>query len=333
MALSGYYLFDEHTQITRSNVTLDGSAGATIIFRGWGRLWFSSSSAETIPVSNIHLRGIQFDMAGVEPQSREQVDLRNCHGCSVTESVFGTRPLFAEIATLIFEGGRDGRVLNNRFIDGFLQLNPLGSASPNTGFVVSGNDFDSGSILIIGQSNSRIVNNRIHNTRRGNFVHIRVAPAYLGTIENVEIANNTVDGLAGQSNGAMIAGLPEDPGGKGTVRGFYIRNNTVRGTTANINVQVAATAGQLEDCLQNCQDISDTYDIEIRGNSLFAAWNGTGIDLRGGTYGVVNGGQVYENNLDTGTPGSSHWIALDAHTSNVTIGVNNSDQPIIISNQ
>ena len=79
-----------------------------------------------------------------------------------------------------------------------------------------------------------------------------------------------------------------------------------------------------------CREVADLYDVRVRGNSAKALWGGVVVDLRGGTYGLVDGGRVYDNKLVSYRPGAVHRIRLDKHTSNVTIGRNPSAQQVVV---
>jgi hypothetical protein len=326
----GIWRIDSQLVIGTNGFTLSGSnRAATIAFHGNGRLVVSSSNPHALPIESVTLTGLRVDAARLADGAPAPVNLRNCVECRVIDSYFGPRPDSGLIAVLLFEGGGTGDVSGNDFLDNYLQMNALGG-TVNSGFLVSGNSFDSSGILVIGVSQISITGNTLTNRALGNFIGIRVAPPYGGVARNIRIERNTIDATVSDGNGALISGLPQDPGGKGTLRSFYIRHNTLRGSTVNINAQVGAAGAPLEDCIANCRDISDIYDVRIRGNSAEAHWGGVVIDLRGGRYGVVNGGQVFGNKLLSRWPGAVHRIITDQNTSNVTIGTNPSAQPVVI---
>ena len=117
-----------------------------------------------------------------------------------------------------------------------LQLQTLGG-TPNSGFVVSQNTFDSSNLVLIGLNNTKVTNNYFSNRTLGNSIGIEIAGPYTGTSQNITIDGNTVDATVGSANGAIISGLPQDPGGTSNIDGFSITNNILKGTGSGIAVQ------------------------------------------------------------------------------------------------
>jgi hypothetical protein len=329
----GIWRIDSEVRITTSGITLSGSdRAATIALHGDGRLLVAGNNPSAVPVRAVRLIGLRIDATGLAVGAAAPIHLRNCVDCRVTDSFFGPRPNSGPIAILLYEGGGAGRVSGNDFVDSYLQLNPLGG-SANADFMVSGNTFESSGILVIGLSQVSILGNTLTNRTLGNFIGIRVAPPYRGGAKGIRIERNIIDAttVRGRENGVLISGLPQDPGGAGSLRGLYIRDNILRGTSVNINAQVGAAGRSLEECIASCQDLSDVHDLRIRGNTAEALWGGVVIDLRGGQYGIVDGGRVFGNKLNSQRAGAVHRILADQNTRNVTIGRNPSAQPIVIS--
>src|SRR5262249_13864689 len=146
------------------------------------------------------------------------------------------------IPAVFFEGGVNDQFSGNTITAASpqggapLQLQTLGG-TPNSGFVVSQNTFDSSNLLIIGLNNTKVTNNYFSNQTLGNTIEIMVCGPFTGTSQNITIDGNTLDATVGSANGAIISGIPNDPGGLSNINGFNITNNVLKGTRSLIAAQ------------------------------------------------------------------------------------------------
>jgi hypothetical protein len=316
---NGYWAFRSNNSNTASGFTLQGeSLAATVQFLGAN--WTLGS--QSAPTSNVTIRGLTFD--GSQSTAAPAIYMENCVNCTFTgNTVIGSSN--GNLAALFFEGGANNKITNNtiRSAPGpaggdtgggaQLQINALGG-TPNSGFEVSGNTFDSVNILIIGMNHIRIHGNTMGNSVLQNSFAIFIAPAWNGIATGVEIDHNILDG--GGVNEAYITGLPQDPGGQGSIIGFIIDGNVVKGTEAKIAVNTFSTS-----CLSSCTSISDTYDAIVTNNIIESAWGPAVISLDGGTYGVVRNVTV-QGNILVGPTTGQNIISTDTHTFNANV-VNN----------
>src|SRR5215831_3571375 len=239
------------------------------------------------------------------------------------------------IPAVFFEGGGNNQLLNNTITAGPqggapLQLQTLGG-TPNSGFVVSQNTFDSSNLVLIGLNNTNVTNNYFSNRTLGNSIGIEIAGPYTGTSQNITIDGNTVDATVGSANGAFISGLPQDPGGTSNIDGLSITNNILKGTGSGIAVQSLDQSNFTDNSLIG----SNKTNVTITGNQLSSLWTGSSIDIRGGA-GSVDKVLVQSNTLQN-SAGAQNVITEDAHTTNATIlnqgaiVVNDGGSPLISS--
>src|SRR5262249_30763585 len=186
-----------------------------------------------------------------------------------------------------------------------IQLNPLGG-TPNSGFVVSHNTFDSSGLLEIGLNNTHITDNYFDNQTLGNFIGILVCGPWTGASQNITIDGNTLDAMSSTGwNGAVISGLENDPGGMSNINGFNITNNILKSTGSLIAVQTYTPEDNLAD-----PALGTKTNVTITGNQLSSLWGGSQIDIRGGTYGSVNNVTVESNTLQN-SAGAQNVITED----------------------
>lgn len=328
---AGVWLIDQPIVVTKSSFTLKGDQQKTVLrFVGDGRLFVNGGEAPTPGVTNVVISNFTMNTEAITADALAPIHVRNCSGCRASYNQFGDRPNGGAVAVLMFEGGSNGTVNLNSFTFSYVQINPLGG-TPNSGFLISQNNFNNAAILTIGINASRITRNTMTNTASGGPVMIRVASPNGGMSSDMLVDYNSLDATLDPSklNFAMIAGVPQDPGLKGTIKKFYVRNNTLRGSIAYINAQVAASSDQLDDCIQNCRDLADTYDFQVTGNTLDSRWTGSVVDVRGGTYGFVNGATVSKNTFVTPVSNAVHRVLRDDHSYNIKIGSNISAQAVI----
>jgi hypothetical protein len=217
-----------------------------------------------------------------------------------------------------FEGGSNNQFTNNT-INGApsggaqLQVQALGG-TPNSGFLVSHNTFDSSNLLMIGLNNSSISNNYFDNKTLGNFIGIFVAGPFTGTSQNITIDSNTLDATVGNWNGAAISGIPQDPGGTSDINGFNITNNILKSTGSEISVQDYVTTDLTDPTI----NFGTKTNVTITGNQLSSLYGGSQIDISGGITGSVGKVLVQSNTLQN-SAGQQNVITQDAHTTNATI--------------
>jgi Right handed beta helix region len=220
------------------------------------------------------------------------------------------------IPAVFFEGGSNNQFLNNTITAGpqggaALQLQALAD-TPNSDFVVSQNTFDSSNLLLIGLNNSKVTNNNFSNRTLANTIAILVCGPWTGTSQNITIDGNTLDASIGQ-NGAIISGLPNDPGGMSNIDGFSITNNILKGTGSGIAVQSFDQSNFTDNTLIG----NNKTNVTITGNQLSSLWTGSTINIRGGA-GSVDTVLVQSNTLQN-SAGAQNVITQDNHTYNVTI--------------
>jgi hypothetical protein len=299
--------------------TLQGeSTDAKLIFSGSGSWTLGASTAF---INNVKISGLTFDGSAITGGTNP-VAIQNCINCSFTGNlVIGSSN--TALATLIFYGGSGNKISSNSVVAGGsasggaqLQINAFAVSTPlpeNNGYDIDGNYFDSVNLLVIGISNLHIHGNTLVNTTLGNYIAILFAAQYGGInppVRNIEIDHNTVD--AGAMNGAVISGVPQDPGGQGAIDGLVIADNVVKATIADIAVNTFDNS-----CFTTCTSIAQTSDVAIVNNFLTSYWTGSTIDLRGGTYGLVNNVTVQGNILSGATWVGPNVIQTDSNTSNM----------------
>src|SRR5262249_12685315 len=135
---------------------------------------------------------------------------------------------------------------------------------------------------------------------------------YGGTSQNITIDGNTLDASIG-NNGAIISGIPQDPGGTSNIDGFSITNNILKGTATLIAVQSLDRSNFTDNSLIG----SNKTNVTITGNQLSSLYAGSTIDIRGGA-GSVDKVLVQSNTLQN-SAGMQNVITEDAHTTNATI--------------
>jgi hypothetical protein len=151
----------------------------------------------------------------------------------------------------------------------------------------------------------------LHNRTLGNTIAILICGPWTGTSQNITIDGNTLD--AGGANGAIISGLPNDPGGSSMIDGFVISNNVIKATFAGISAQSLDGNNYNDNSLLN----NIKKNVTIKGNQLISQWGASSIDLRGGA-GSVDTVLVESNTLQN-SAGAQNVITQDNHTYNVTI--------------
>jgi parallel beta helix pectate lyase-like protein len=291
--------------------TLTGqSLNAKIVFTTlYGRLWFGDQvNPITCTISNLTLDASKLDFkadSGLRVSNAQNSFFKNNY--VIAHANGGQPPLF-------YEGGSNNEFSGNTIIDGSgtggdgFQLQALGG-TPNSGFVVKQNEFDSVGVWLIGINDLQFINNTIHNKKLGNAVGVLACGDFGHTIHNVKIDGNTVDATLGGGNQASISGLPNDPGGKSIIDGFIMSNNILKGA-CKIAVQSPDPANYSGDLLAG----NEKSHITIAGNALNGPGDNT-IDIRGGG-GIVDTILV-ENNIVQGPNKNS--LLQDAHTTNATI--------------
>src|SRR5262249_26052522 len=235
MVADGVWNIDSLLQLNGvNNFNLVGqSLNAQLVFTGAGQMWFGSAG-DGIANATISTLTINATMA---PQSAMRFS--NAQNVSFNNNqILGDQN--GGIPAVFFEGGSNNQFLNNTITAGLgggapLQLQALGG-TPNSGFVVSQNTFDSSNLLLIGLNNTKVTNNYFSNRTLGNSIGILIAGPYGGTSQNITIDGNTLDASIG-NNGAIISGIPQDAGGTSNIDGFSITNNILKGTATLIAVQ------------------------------------------------------------------------------------------------
>lgn len=315
MVDDGIWLFNSNERVRRGNFVLQGSSlNAQLIFTtGTLRIGEEGTDIFDVVVSTVTV-----DQSGADINAREAVQLWQCNSCELSDSVLYGHSN-GSVAVFIAFGGSDGRILRNRFTSrsaggAQLQINPLGDSS-NSGFLIANNELDSCNILIIGANNIHVTSNYVHNQTLGDFIAIMFTSETKVT-SNLLFDYNVIDATVGDSNGAVLSGIPEDPNLSGVIENITIDHNTLRGTGA----QISANAYDSE-CLATCPAISQTYNVQITNNSLESQWYPSLIDVSGGSSGSVNGAWI-DRNILSNDVGQRNLIGRDNHSYNVRIGNN-----------
>jgi FG-GAP-like repeat len=297
-----------------NNFNLVGqSRNAQLMFTGAGQMLFGSAGGgvSNATISTLTINANTLTMAS--PQSA--MLFSNAQNCSFNNNqILGHQN--GSIPAVWFEGGSNNQFLNNTITAGPqggapLQLQTLGG-TPNSGFVVSQNTFDSSALVLLGLNNTKVTNNYFSNRTLGNFIGIDICGPYSGTSQNITIDGNTLDASIG-TNGAVISGIPNDPGGTSNIDGFFITNNILKGTVSLIAVQSLDPSNFTNNSLIG----SNKTNVTITGNQLSSLWVGSTIDIRGGA-GSVDKVLVQSNTLQN-SAGVQNVITEDAHTTNATI--------------
>ena len=325
MVADGVWKIDSLLQLNGvNNFNLVGqSLNAQLMFTGAGQMWFGSAQGGIGGVSNATISTLTINantLTMASPQSAMRIS--NAQNVSFNNNqILG--PQNGSIPAVFFEGGSNNQILNNTITAGPqggapLQLQTLGG-TPNSGFVVSQNTFDSSNLVLIGLNNTKVTNNYFSNRTLGNSIGIEIAGPYSGTSQNITIDGNTVDATVGSANGAIISGLPQDPGGTSNIDGFSITNNILKGTGSGIAVQSLDQSNFTDNSLIG----SNKTNVTITGNQLSSLWTGSSIDIRGGA-GSVDKVLVQSNTLQN-SAGAQNVITEDAHLTNATILLNQGD--------
>jgi hypothetical protein len=311
MVADGVWNIDSLLQLNGvNNFNLVGqSLNAQLVFTGAGQMWFGSAGDG---IANATISTLTIN-ATASPQSAMRIS--NAQNVSFNNNqILGDQN--GSIPAVFFEGGSNNQILNNTITAGSgggapLQLQALGG-TPNSGFVVSQNTFDSSGLLLIGLNNTKVTNNYFSNRTLGNFIGIDICGPYAGTSQNITIDGNTLDASIGQ-NGAVISGIPNDPGGTSNIDGFSITNNILKGTVSLIAVQSLDPSNFTDNSLIG----SNKTNVTITGNQLSSLWAGSTIDIRGGA-GSVDTVLVQSNTLQN-SAGKQNVITEDAHTSSAQL--------------
>jgi hypothetical protein len=266
MVADGVWNIDSLLQLNGvNNFNLVGqSLNAQLVFTGAGQMWFGSAGGG---IANATISTLTIN-ATASPQSAMRIS--NAQNVSFNNNqILGDQN--GSIPAVFFEGGSNNQFLNNTITAGSgggapLQLQALGG-TPNSGFVVSQNTFDSSNLLLIGLNNTNVTNNYFSNRTLGNFIGIDIVGPYTGTSQNITIDGNTLDASIGQ-NGAVISGIPNDPGGTSNIDGFSITNNILKGTVSLIAVQSFDPSNFTDNSLIG----SNKTNVTITGNQLSSLW-------------------------------------------------------------
>jgi hypothetical protein len=307
----GVWLFNSPLSVSATNFNLVGqSLNAQLVFQGSGQLWFDGSINPIMnsTISNLTINDNQSNYAAIR--------LSNFQNSSFTgNTVLGS--MQGGNAAVFFEGGANNQILNNTFNNNVgtggdvFQIQTL-NATPNSGFTVSQNNFDSSEMVVIGLSNVTVSNNHFTNTELGNSIGILVCGPFSGSASNITIDGNTIDATTGSLNAAFISGIGQDPGGTSNINGFNITNNILKSTDSSIRVQALDPSGL------NSTSSGTKTNVTITGNQLSSLWGGSQVDISGGTYGSVDNVLVESNTLQN-SAGQQNVITLDAHTTDATI--------------
>jgi Cadherin-like len=324
MVADGVWKIDSLLQVNGvNNFNLVGqSLNAQLMFTGAGQMWFGSAGGGIGGVSNATISTLTINantLTMASPQSAMRIS--NAQNVSFNNNqILGHQN--SSISAVFFEGGSNNQFLNNTITAGPqggapLQLQTLGG-TPNSGFVVSQNTFDSSNLLLIGLNNTKVTNNYFSNRTLGNSIGIEIIGPYSGTSQNITIDGNTLDAsiVPGHENGVLISGYPQDPGGTSNIDGLSITNNILKGTRSLIAVQSLDPSNFTDNSLIG----SNKTNVTITGNQLSSLWAGSTIDIRGGA-GSVDKVLVQSNTLQN-SAGAQNLITEDAHTTNATILLN-----------
>jgi hypothetical protein len=306
----GVWKIDSFLQLNGvNNFNLVGqSLNAQLMFTGAGWMSFGSGISG---VSNATISTLTINANTLTPASPQSaMEFNNAQNVSFNNNhILGHQN--GSIPAVFFGGGSNNQILNNTITapqgGSPLQLNALGG-TPNSGFVVSQNTFDSSNLLLIGLNNTKVTNNYFSNPTLHNFISILIVGPFGGTSQNITIDGNTLEAIA---NNAVISAIPNDPGGTSNIDGFSITNNIIKAAKTLIAVQ--SYAGNLTD---NSLIGSNKTNVTITGNQL-SSFNGSTIDIRGGA-GSVDKVLVQSNTLQNSV-GMQNVIMGDAHTTNATL--------------
>jgi hypothetical protein len=316
MVADGVWKIDSLLQLNGvNNFNLVGqSLNAQLMFTGAGQMWFGSAGGvSNATISTLTINANTLTMAS--PQFAMRIS--NAQNFSFNNNqILGHQN--NSIPAVDFEGGSNNQFLNNTITAGpqggnALQLQALGG-TPNSGFVISQNTFDSSGLLLIGLNNTEVTNNYFSNRTLGNNIGIDICGPWTGTSQNITIDGNTLDASIG-TNGAMISGIPQDPGGTSNIDGLFITNNILKGTGTLIAVQSRDPSNFTDNSLIG----SNKTNVTITGNQLSSLWVGSSIDIRGGA-GSVDNVLVQSNTLQN-SAGVQNVVREDAHTTNATISL------------
>jgi hypothetical protein len=269
MVADGVWNIDSLLQLNGvNNFNLVGqSLNAQLVFTGAGQMWFGSAGDG---IANATISTLTID-ATASPQSAMRIS--NAQNVSFNNNqILGDQN--GSIPAVFFEGGSNNQILNNTITAGSgggaaLQLQALGG-TPNSGFVVSQNTFDSSNLLLIGLNNTNVTNNYFSNRTLGNTIGIEISGPYDGTSQNITIDGNTLDAsiVPGHENEAVISGIPNDPGGTSNIDGLSITNNILKGTISLVAVQSLDPSNFTDNSLIG----SNKTNVTITGNQLSSLW-------------------------------------------------------------
>ena len=308
---NGVWKIDSLLQLNGvNNFNLVGqSLNAQLMFTGAGQMWFGGGSGvSNATISTLTINANTLTLASFQSAMRfsnaQNVSFNNNH-------ILGEQN--GSIPAVFFEGGSNNQILNNTITAGPqgaapLQLQALGG-TPNSGFVVSQNTFDSSALVLIGLNNTKVTNNYFGNQTLKNTIGILICGPYAGTSQNITIDGNTLDAI---NNSAFISGIPQDPGGTSNIDGFSITNNIVKASQSLIAVQSFDPSNFTDNSLIG----SNKTNVTITGNQL-SSFDGSTIDIRGGA-GSVDKVLVQSNTLQNSV-GMQNVITGDAHTTNATL--------------
>jgi hypothetical protein len=308
----GIWLFNSNGRVSRGNFVLQGSSlNAQLIFTT-GSLQIG---AEGRDIFDVTISTVTVDQSGADMNAGQAIQLWQCNSCELSDSVLYGHSNGSQAVFITF-GGSDGRILRNKFISrsaggSQLQINPL-SDSSNSGFLVANNELDSVNILIIGANNLHVTSNYMHNQTLANFIAIMFTSTTTPS-SGLLFDYNVIDATTGGGGqGAVISGIPQDPGLAGIISNITIDHNTLSASP------VIAAGAYDPDCVATCPDMSQTYNIQITNNSLQSSW-GSIIDMSGGNSGLVNGAFTDGNVF---SKADHNAITKDNHSYNVRIGSN-----------
>ena len=310
----GIWMFDSDQVVSRGSFVLQGSGlNAQLIFTT-GTLKIGAPGTDIFDVT---ISTVTVDQSGADINASGAVQLWQCNSCELSDSVLYGHSNVA-MAVFIAFGGSDGRILRNKFTSrsaggSQLQINPLPlEDSSNSGFLVANNELDSINILIIGANNIHVTSNYMHNQTLGNFIAMMFASVTTPT-SHLLFDYNVIDATTGGGGqGAVISGIPQDPGLSGIISNITIDHNTLSASPV-----IAANAYD-PDCVATCPDMSQTYNIQITNNILQSSW-GSIIDVSGGNSGLVNGAFIDGNVF---SKAGHNAIVKDNHSYSVRIGSN-----------
>jgi len=308
----GIWLFDSKQVVSRGNFVLQGSSLNSQLIFTTGSLMIG---AEGTDIFDVTISTLTVDQSGADINASGAVQLWQCNSCELSDSVLYGH-FNGSVAVFITFGGSDGRILRNKFVSrsaggSQLQINPLANTS-NSGFLVANNELDSINILIIGANNIHVTSNYMHNQTLGNFIAMMFASVTTPT-SHLLFDYNVIDATTGGGGqGAVISGIPQDPGLSGIISNITIDHNTLSASPV-----IAANAYD-PDCVATCPDMSQTYNIQITNNSLQSSW-GSIIDVSGGNSGLVNGAFIDGNVF---SKAGHNAIVKDNHSYSVRIGSN-----------